>query len=142
MAPDDPPDRFLGWRQVRELTGLGRTTAWRMRLAGDFPDPVPISPRRVAWRLRDIIAWNESRGAVIPVQPQRGRPRTPRPLSREAAPVTPLPEPPPPRLPVPGTPAPRITAPWPTASKSAAVRPRAPRRARPQIADGQLGFDF
>jgi len=54
MAHEAGVDRFLGWRQVRDLTGLGRTTAWRMRCAGDFPQPVPISPGRVAWRERDI----------------------------------------------------------------------------------------
>ena len=62
MAHEDL-DRFLGWRQVRELTGLGRTTAWRLRRAGDFPEPVPISPGRVAWRERDIVVWNATRGA-------------------------------------------------------------------------------
>lgn len=61
MAREDL-DRFLGWRQVRELTGLGRTTAWRLRRAGDLPEPVPISPGRVAWRERDIVVWNERRG--------------------------------------------------------------------------------
>ena len=70
MAHEAGVDRFLGWRQVRDLTGLGRTTAWRMRCAGDFPQPVPISPGRVAWRERDIVAWNESRGALIPVRPR------------------------------------------------------------------------
>jgi len=56
-------DRLLNWAQVGQLTGLCRTTAWRMRRAGDFPQPVAISPGRVAWRGRDIIASIQSRGA-------------------------------------------------------------------------------
>lgn len=54
-------DRFLDWAQVGRLTNLCRTTAWRMRRAGDFPQPASISPGRVAWRERDIAAWIESR---------------------------------------------------------------------------------
>jgi predicted DNA-binding transcriptional regulator AlpA len=62
-------DRLLPWRQVKELTGLSRTTAWRLQKAGDFPAPLVISPGRVGWRARDIAAWNGSRvprGAAVP----------------------------------------------------------------------------
>lgn len=63
LARDRRRDRLLNWAQVGRLTGLGRTTAWRMRRAGDFPQPAPISPGRAAWRGRDITAWIRSRGA-------------------------------------------------------------------------------
>ncbi|WP_295171841.1 AlpA family transcriptional regulator [uncultured Brevundimonas sp.] len=126
MGHDDGLERFLGWRQVRHLTGLGRTTAWRLRQAGDFPDPVPISPGRVAWREGDIARWN---------------------ASREAAP-----EPAPAALPIrPTSPRPRkdgiLAAPTakPDRSKSPIERKgqtRLRRRAAPVIAEGQLGFDF
>lgn len=127
MAHDDGLERFLGWRQVRDLTGLGRTTAWRMRQAGDFPEPVPISPGRVAWRERDIARWNESRGATIP-ESDRGarpiRPTPPRPREdRVIAPVTSKPNP--------------SLSPGGSKPKS---RPR--RRSGPVVAEGQLGFDF
>ena len=70
MFPSPGLERWLGWRQVHDLTGLGRTTAWRMRREGDFPDPVPISPGRVAWRERDIAAWNATRGLGWPRRPE------------------------------------------------------------------------
>lgn len=60
---DEGLGRLLSWAQVARFTGLCRTTAWRMRRAGDFPQPAPISPGRVAWRERDITAWIRSRGA-------------------------------------------------------------------------------
>lgn len=120
------PERFLAWRQVKDLTGLGRTTTWRMRRAGDFPDPVPISPGRVAWRERDVAAWNASRGT------------TPKP---DAA--APLIRPTPPRARKDGVPAPSTAQPnrsMSPAEMNLKARPR--RRAPPVIAEGQLGFDF
>lgn len=126
MGHDDGLERFLGWRQVQHLTGLGRTTAWRLRQAGDFPDPVPISPRRVAWRERDIARWNASRGPT-PEPPPAAPPSQPtpprsRPDRSSAAPTA-----------LPNRPA------SPVVSKPQ-TRPR--RRTAPVIAEGQLGFDF
>lgn len=121
MAPDGGLDRFLSWRQVRDLTGLGRTTAWRLRRTGDFPDPVPISPGRVAWRQRDIAAWNESRGAVIPI-----RPAVSRPLASMKAPLAES----------------RALDAHAIISEAPPTKLRSARRARTAVAQGQLGFDF
>jgi len=126
MAHEDGLERFLGWRQVRELTGLGRTTAWRMRQAGDFPEPVPISPGRVAWRQRDIARWNESRGSIPepepgarPITPTPPRPREDRVVAAPTAKPNPSPS-----------------------SRGSKPKSRPRRRTGPAIADGQLGFDF
>ncbi len=130
MAHEDGLERFLAWRQVRNLTGLGRTTAWRMRQAGDFPEPVPISPGRVAWRARDIAAWNESRGTQpAPRPPAPGPINLPSPLTTRPTPRRTI--------------APPDKAPEPPA-KPNAIRPKpAPRRrGRTMVAEGQLGFDF
>ncbi|WP_296176125.1 AlpA family phage regulatory protein [uncultured Brevundimonas sp.] len=126
MAHDDGLERFLGWRQVRDLTGLGRTTAWRMRQAGDFPEPVPISPGRVAWRERDIARWNESRGPTPEPEPAARPVRPTPPRSREDRVIAPATAKPNPSL-SPGDGKPKS-------------RPR--RRTGPVIAEGQLGFDF
>ena len=122
MAHERGLDRFLGWRQVRDLTGLGRTTAWRMRQAGDFPDPVPISPGRVAWRERDIAAWNESRGAPIVNRPSAAKPRPSEGRVINAAPAQP---------------ATSVAAPPP-----AHIQSRPARRPRSTVSAGQLRFDF
>lgn len=62
-------DRLLSWREVRVLSGISRTTAWRLQNAGEFPRPVMISPGRVGWRESDVAAW---RASLIP----RGRSRS------------------------------------------------------------------
>lgn len=54
-------DRFLPWKTVKDVTGLSRTTAWRLQKRGEFPLPVSISPGRVGWRESEIAAWSASR---------------------------------------------------------------------------------
>lgn len=56
-----PTDRLLAWPQVKEITGLSRTTAWRMQKAGDFPPPVQVSLGRVGWWQSDLDRWKASR---------------------------------------------------------------------------------
>lgn len=52
---------FLNERQVCERTSLSRTTLWRLRRENDFPEPVRITERRVAYRAADIDAWISKR---------------------------------------------------------------------------------
>lgn len=137
MPPEAAPDRFLAWRQVRDLTGLGRTTAWRLRRHGDFPEPVTLSPGRVAWRERDIAAWNASRGS---------RPESDEPASTSDAPPTasssPAADRPEARQAVS---LPARTPATPSAASSSAdppARTSPSRRRGAPIAAGQLGFDF
>ncbi len=113
-------DRLLPWRDVRALTGISRTTAWRLQNCGRFPLPVVISPGRVGWRESDLNAWKAGlavRGATPPDRPRPGRPRRAPELAPLAADL-----------------APAAAAPQPSL-----VRPR--RRARPPAAD-QMAFDF
>ena len=39
--------KFLSLKEVAELTGLSRTTIWRMQRAKKFPQQVQLSERRV-----------------------------------------------------------------------------------------------
>jgi prophage regulatory protein len=59
--------QFLRWPDVERITGLSRTTIWRLERDGDFPERVSIGPRAVAWRLGDVQRWAETR--VTPCQP-------------------------------------------------------------------------
>jgi prophage regulatory protein len=43
------------WK-VEEMTSLDITTIYRKIRAGDFPKPVRVGRRRVAWRESDIAA--------------------------------------------------------------------------------------
>jgi len=46
-------------RAVTQVTSLSRASIHRKRLAGEFPEPIPISSGRVGYRVRDIRAWLE-----------------------------------------------------------------------------------
>ena len=56
---------FLNEKQVCERTSLSRSTIWRLRQAGDFPEPVKITERRVAYRAEDVEAWIADKGRLI-----------------------------------------------------------------------------
>ena len=54
-------DRLLRRRQVEEITGMSRSSIYRLMQDGEFPRPVRIGPAAVRWRASDITAWLESR---------------------------------------------------------------------------------
>lgn len=45
---------------VVRLTGLGRSTIYRLIAANEFPSPVRLSPRVVAWRREELDQWSEA----------------------------------------------------------------------------------
>jgi prophage regulatory protein len=49
--------------EVERLTGLSRSSIYRLAAAGQFPQPVKLSPRAVGWRADEIAAWIEQRTA-------------------------------------------------------------------------------
>lgn len=42
---------------VESFTGLSRSSIYDMMSKGDFPNPVRIGQRAVAWRESDLAAW-------------------------------------------------------------------------------------
>ena len=60
-APSPTLPRYLSPRQLQELTGLSEPTLWRMRRRGELPEPVRLSPGRVAWPENVIGDWLQSR---------------------------------------------------------------------------------
>lgn len=120
-------ERLLAWRQVKDITGLSRTTAWRLQKSGDFPAPVVISPGRVGWREGEVAAWAASRARRSPCAAQPPTPSVP----------------------------PRPRPIEPPSAAAAAQRPSEPRRVAPPVprrqahkrrsnsrAPGQLDFNF
>ena len=65
-------DRFLREKQCRDITGLSRTTRWRLERAGLFPKRYSISPGAVAWLESQVQEWIESRANTIPIDPGSG----------------------------------------------------------------------
>ena len=52
---------FLRVQSVIHITGLSRSTLYRLIADESFPRPVRLGPRAVAWRRSDIDAWGEAR---------------------------------------------------------------------------------
>lgn len=52
---------FLRIRTVVRVTGLGRSTIYRLIANQRFPCPVRLGPRAVAWRRSEIERWSETR---------------------------------------------------------------------------------
>ncbi|WP_375285414.1 helix-turn-helix transcriptional regulator [Marinicauda pacifica] len=57
-------DGLLPIHEVARLTSLSRSTIYELRSQKDFPEPVKLSPRRVAWRPADIQNWLENKAAT------------------------------------------------------------------------------
>jgi prophage regulatory protein len=52
---------FLRIGVVVRLTGLGRSTIYRLMAAEQFPPPVRLAKRVVAWRRTDLERWSDTR---------------------------------------------------------------------------------
>lgn len=131
METGGPQDRLLPWDRVRDVTGLSRSTAWRLQQVGDFPEPVRISPNRVGWWESELTAWKATRTV-------RGLPR-PKPLARPREPkLIQTPRSPRPR-PTQETPIVATSAPETANASALGTRPR--QRKRPTSAD-QIDFGF
>ena len=62
-SPDVAP-LFLRMPTVLRLTGLGRSTIYRLIADNKFPCPVRLGPRAVAWRRADLERWSEARPTI------------------------------------------------------------------------------
>ncbi len=58
-------DRLLRRRNVEEVTGLSRSSIYRLMQEGEFPRPVKVGLAAVRWRESDITAWLESRPVAM-----------------------------------------------------------------------------
>lgn len=61
-APVDPPSvAFVRMPEVVRMTGLGRSTIYRLMAGDQFPLPVRLATRAVAWRRIDLEQWGAGR---------------------------------------------------------------------------------
>lgn len=51
------PERIIRAKEVQEITGLSRTTLWRMENNGTFPRRVSLGVGSVGWRLSEVKRW-------------------------------------------------------------------------------------
>jgi prophage regulatory protein len=54
-------EKLLRRPEVEARTGLSRSTLYDWMKRGEFPQPVKLGTRLVAWRESDIDDWLESR---------------------------------------------------------------------------------
>lgn len=55
---------LLRLQHVLDRTGLSRSGTYQLIAQGEFPKPIPLNGRSVAWDSRAIDAWIESRIAA------------------------------------------------------------------------------
>ncbi len=53
--------QILRIHSVRELTGLSRTTIWRLERQGRFPTRFQLSENAVGWDKDEVLKWVNSR---------------------------------------------------------------------------------
>lgn len=58
-------EKYIRRPAVEELTGLGRTTIYKLMSAGQFPRPVRLTGRAVAWPESAVVAWLASRPVAV-----------------------------------------------------------------------------
>ncbi len=54
-------DNFLRDRDVSRVTGIPRSTRYEMIERGEFPKPIRLSVRIVAWSAAEIADWQQRR---------------------------------------------------------------------------------
>lgn len=61
---DQVPTVFLRMPSVMQMTGLGRSTIYRLMARQQFPCPVRLGVRAVAWRRSELDVWSQTRPAT------------------------------------------------------------------------------
>lgn len=60
--PDNvSPERIIRTKELLTLTGLSRTTIWRMEKAGTFPKRVNLGEASIGWRWSEVNTWINNR---------------------------------------------------------------------------------
>jgi predicted DNA-binding transcriptional regulator AlpA len=57
-------DHIIRAKEVQSMTGLSRTTLWRMENKGEFPRRVSLGVGSVGWRHSEVQHWLANRQAV------------------------------------------------------------------------------
>jgi prophage regulatory protein len=55
---------LLRLKEVLLRVSLSRSSVYRLVAAGQFPSPVQLGPRSVAWKAAEIDAWIANRPSV------------------------------------------------------------------------------
>lgn len=61
MNASNSVPRLLRLREVRSMTGLSQSTLYALMQTGDFPRPVRLTTRTVAWPENLVADWIAAR---------------------------------------------------------------------------------
>lgn len=56
--------KILRIKEISELLSLSKSTIWRLRREGNFPEPLQLGPRSVGWYESDVMEWIKSRNRL------------------------------------------------------------------------------
>ena len=56
--------KFLREPQVSVLTGLSKSTRWRLEKCGEFPKKRQLSAKSVGWLASEVEEWIQTRAIV------------------------------------------------------------------------------
>ena len=68
-------EKLLRRPEVEAVTGLSRASIYARMAKGDFPRPMRLGPRAVAWRDSDVQEWIDSLNPADPPAPGGRKPR-------------------------------------------------------------------
>ncbi len=54
-------DRIIRAKEVQNMTGLSRTTLWRLENKNEFPNRVGLGANSVGWKLSEVQNWIDKR---------------------------------------------------------------------------------
>lgn len=54
---EDTQDRIMRVQEVQQVTGISRSTIWRLENKGQFPRRVALGPSSIGWLKSDIELW-------------------------------------------------------------------------------------
>lgn len=54
------PKRLLRFGELKAHAPHSKSSLYEMIAKGEFPKPVPIGPRAVAWIEDEVVAWQEA----------------------------------------------------------------------------------
>ena len=57
-------ERIVREKERKEITGVCRTTAWKLQRQGAYPAPVALPGGRCGWLLSELEEWVRSRPRI------------------------------------------------------------------------------
>jgi predicted DNA-binding transcriptional regulator AlpA len=87
-------EALVTYNELKARYGIpyDRSTVWKKRQDGSFPEPLRLSPGTIAWRVSDITAWLASRPRVGQPEPppkRKNKPKKQRAAKKHAAEIWP-----------------------------------------------------